>query len=92
MQKLGARTAHYWKLQHMLRATGTDAVSAFDDGALSSEDWAAMVERCRGCQWVRGCRAFVGQQAQKGTVACAPAPCRNHAKLNRLRAAYPEVA
>lgn len=92
MQKLGPRKPHYWKLQKMLRATGADAVAAFDDGALSSEDWAGMVERCRGCLWVGGCEAFLDRQNGASGPVRAPDPCRNSAKVNALRAIYPEVA
>lgn len=92
MHRLGPLKQHYWKLQDMLRATGADAVSAFDDGALSSEDWAEMVAQCRGCQWTRGCKAFLAGLAGARRTVRAPDHCRNRAKVNALRAHYPKVA
>jgi len=92
MHRLGPLKQHYWNLLNMLRATGADAVSAFDDGALSSEDWAEMVAQCRGCHWTKGCKAFLAQQANARQTVPAPDHCRNRAKVNALRALFLKVA
>lgn len=60
---LGATKLHYWRVQRMARANGTDLVGAAAHGALSQEDWAAMVHRCRGCKWTDGCRRWLSHPA-----------------------------
>lgn len=92
MRPLGPRISHYWKLQNMLRATGTDAAQAFDQGDLTPERWAQLVETCRGCAWTGGCQDFMTQARLSGQNADAPRQCRNRKALDALRAAYPEVA
>ena len=58
-QPLGETKDHYWLVQRMARANGTDLVRAAEDGALSQEDWAAMVHRCRACKWAEGCKRWL---------------------------------
>ena len=58
-QPLGKTNEHYWRVQRMARANGTDLVRAAEDGALSQEDWAAMVHRCRACKWAEGCKRWL---------------------------------
>lgn len=89
---LGPRNSHYWKLQQMLRVVGADAAAAFDDGELSSEEWAGMVETCRGCDWVAGCSRYMARQRLEGAQDEAPETCPNADILSSLRKSYPEVA
>lgn len=89
---LGPRRDHFWKLQNMLRVTGTDAVGAFSQGQLSPEDWAGMVETCRGCNWVTQCSRYMARERLEGRVREAPSDCPNERILTNLRRTYPEVA
>ncbi|MDO6584802.1 DUF6455 family protein [Salipiger sp. 1_MG-2023] len=80
---LGARTDHYWLVQRMARANGTDLAAASDDGHLTQEQWAAMIERCRGCAWVQGCQRWLDQPEQ--ALRDTPANCGNRAHFADLR-------
>lgn len=75
VKPLGSRRAHFWLLQGMLRRTGADAQSAMDRGDLSSEEWASLVETCRGCDAPCACRRFLDDPAAARTAP--PAYCRN---------------
>ncbi|MDA7429964.1 DUF6455 family protein [Primorskyibacter aestuariivivens] len=92
MRPLGPRLSHFWKLQNMLRVTGTDATEAFDQGDLTQKQWAELVETCRGCQWTGGCNRYMERARLAGHQEDAPPQCRNQEALAALRAAHPEVA
>lgn len=75
---LGDEKVHYWLVQGMARATGIDLVAAMDDGLLSSEAWADVVQRCRGCDWQRdggGCSRWLA--LQEPGAAHVPDTCEN---------------
>ncbi|MFW2544299.1 DUF6455 family protein [Primorskyibacter sp. 2E107] len=82
VRPLGATRAHYWMVQRMAKATGVDLVQAAERAALSQDDWARMVTRCRGCEWVQGCSHWLEQ----GTDALRPCPdgCANQGVFARL--------
>jgi hypothetical protein len=83
MKPLGDPITHFWNVQRMARATGTDLVAAHDTGALSSEDWAGMVTRCRGCEWAEGCQEWLPEHTD-GT-AKAPKGCVNRRIFDALK-------
>ena len=81
---LGDETEHYWLVQRMARASGTDLVEASDTGALTQADWAGMVHRCRGCAWADGCQRWLSQPVD--ALREAPADCLNHDRFAALQA------
>ena len=82
MKPLGARRAHYWLLQGMLKRSGADAQSAFESGELSSEEWAALVESCRGCRAPCACKSFL--EDPHATRQEPPAYCQNAQALAEM--------
>ena len=85
---LGPEIEHYWLVQRMAKATGVDLVEAWDRGLLTSEDWAAIITRCRGCQWVEGCDRYLNVPTE--ATRTAPGPCLNKARLARIKAQLEE--
>ncbi|WP_244503644.1 DUF6455 family protein [Shimia haliotis] len=73
------------KVHKMAKAAGADVVAAADVGALSQEDWAEMVTRCRACTWEQGCVRFLAQGGKEGPVD-VPVDCVNRDQLNALAA------
>lgn len=86
---LGDETEHYWLVQRMAQATGTDLVAAMEDGALSSADWAGMVTRCRGCTWTDGCGHWL-DDPEAGGARPVPQDCENRARFAALAQRYPK--
>ncbi|MAY33388.1 MAG: DUF6455 family protein [Rhodovulum sp.] len=84
MKPLGKPIDHYWKVQDMAKATGTDLVAAWQDGRIGEQEWAGMVERCRACQWVDGCKRWLDQHGDGN--AEPPVDCVNHRRFEHLRA------
>lgn len=74
MKRLGDRTQHYWLAQRMAKTTGTDLVGAYDAGDLSQDQWAEIIEACRGCDWTEGCERWL---AKTESADDAPAGCPN---------------
>ena len=81
-QRLGPEKAHYWLVQRMLKRTGADAVAAFEAGELTSEDWAAMLTRCRTCAAPDKCLRLL--DALDDTGHDAPDYCLNRDALADL--------
>ncbi len=82
MKPLRSQRAHYWLLQGMLRKSGADAVTAFDQGDMSSDDWAQLIESCRSCSAPCACRAFLDDP--NATRAAPPEYCKNAEALEKL--------
>jgi hypothetical protein len=82
-RKLGDESEHLILLRRMAAETGADTVTAFEDGELTSEDWAAALARCRGCDWVGGCRRWLDTPAERPRAV--PRPCANAPLLAELR-------
>lgn len=88
MKPLGDRTEHYWLAQRMAQLTQTDLVAAMAQAELSQEDWAEMVERCRGCNWEAGCNRYVAAHERMAlTEEVAPESCVNKNRFKRLKTA-----
>lgn len=85
MQILGDRNDHFWLVQRMAQATGTDLVAAMERAGLTQEDWASMVDACRGCGWAEGCPRWLDRQ--ENPVDMAPDGCVNRHRFAALRAA-----
>ena len=82
MKPLGDPCRHYWLVQDMARATDVQLVPAFREGRLSAREWAGMVDRCRGCDWVEGCRSWLSQPDRRDAI---PEKCRNRARFALLK-------
>ncbi len=82
MTPLGDLRHHYWLVQRMAQRTGVDLVGAYEEGRIDPEDWAGMVQACRGCEWAEGCAEWLGRKSE---AAAAPKPCCNRARLAMLR-------
>lgn len=80
---LGDTTDHYWRVLRMARANGTDLIAATDQGHLTSDAWAGMVQRCRGCTWADACSHWLNdpEQARRDT----PHECVNRTHFAALR-------
>lgn len=59
MAPKGDPKVHYWHVQRMAKSLGCDMAQVMSEGRLSSEDWMAMVERCRDCQSTCACRRWL---------------------------------
>lgn len=82
-QKLGDTTEHFWLIQRMAKTSGLDLAEAMHQGALDQDDWAAMVNRCRGCAWAEGCHRWLDVVDQRSDSA--PEPCLNRARMMELK-------
>lgn len=72
---LGDEKRHYWLAVEMAQKTGADMQAALETGVLSAQDWAGLVQRCRGCNWAEGCDCWMKDQAVGD--ADVPAACPN---------------
>jgi len=85
LHPLGPEKRHYWLAVTMARKTGADMQRALDDGVISHEDWATLVQRCRGCGWSEGCDHWM--MAQGPDTADVPEACPNAAVFARVLSA-----
>ncbi|UYV38212.1 DUF6455 family protein [Rhodobacteraceae bacterium D3-12] len=83
MTPLGETRKHTLLAQRMARLNGVALVRAVEEGNLSQEAWAAMVQRCRGCKWVKGCERFLEANETPETL---PQNCRNRVQFGVLKA------
>ncbi len=82
---MGEEKRHYWLAKRMATCTGADLQAALDAGEIDHADWAAVVTRCRGCNWVEGCEAWMAEQ-ERG-AADVPQACPNAAVFETVLAA-----
>lgn len=82
-KKLGNEVDHLWLVQRMAKTAQVDLVAAYEAGELTQEDWAAMVERCRGCAWTEGCQDWLSIPDQSAEIP--PEGCLNRARMAALR-------
>lgn len=88
IRPLGEENAHFWLVQRMAKATGVDLVAAWERDLLDSQDWAAIVGRCRGCQWAEGCGHWLDHSGD--VPRDVPDTCLNNTRLERIRARLEE--
>ena len=81
---LGPERAHYWRVLGMAQAVGVDLAEEMAAGRLTQAGWAEMVHRCRGCDWADDCSHWLDARPD---APSAPAPCRNGARFDAMRAA-----
>ncbi|MHA6264999.1 DUF6455 family protein [Arenibacterium sp. CAU 1754] len=82
MEPLGELMKHVRLVSGMAKVTEADLVAAYESGALSQEDWAALVQTCRTCGWANRCEDWLQQTYP---VEEAPKPCLNRARLSALK-------
>lgn len=85
-RRIGPLMTHFRLALRMGRVTGTDLQSAYSAGALSQEDWAELVQSCRGCAWAGKCPDWMDDHAGAEE---APEPCPNRARFAALKAEFP---
>lgn len=90
VKPLGDKNIHLWLAQRMARVTETDLVAAMQQARLSQEDWAAMVEDCRHCDWTEGCKKFLALERHLPEQG-PPDTCRNQERFLALKAALEEI-
>ncbi|MFQ6549524.1 DUF6455 family protein [Aestuariibius sp. 2305UL40-4] len=83
MKPLGDPREHQRLVAGMARANGTDVIGLFAAGKLSSQDWAGMVERCRGCMWAEGCKEWLPDHLDG--AAETPSACLNYTVFDDLK-------
>jgi len=79
---LGSENRHYWMALTMAKRTGADMQRALEDGRISHEDWAELVQRCRGCAWAEGCACWMA--VQEDGLASIPAACPNATTFEKV--------
>ncbi len=89
MPHLGNIMTHFRLVLRMGQTTGADLVHAHRSGKLSQEEWAEMIQFCRGCSSAQDCPEWMDRQA---AGADAPQTCPNRAKFAALKAAQSEQA
>ncbi|WP_170331888.1 DUF6455 family protein [Ruegeria arenilitoris] len=82
MSQLGEIMTHLRLVLRMGRATGTDMVKAHQKGHLTQQDWAEMIQYCRGCSWANKCPDWLDKHE---TVVGAPHTCRNQQRFAALK-------
>lgn len=82
---LGDTMTHYFLASSMAKAAGVDLVAEMAAGRLSHQDWAQMVQKCRGCDWEReggGCARWLALQVPG--EANVPRSCENQPRFAAL--------
>lgn len=82
MRVLGERMAHLRLVCGMAKATDADVVEAFENGELTPEDWAEMVETCRGCEAAEACAHWLADAPHWDN---APGVCLNRKRFANLK-------
>lgn len=82
---LGEEKRHYWLAVTMAQKTGADMQRALEEGVICPQDWATLVQRCRGCGWAEGCDCWMAEQ--EVGAAEVPAACPNAEVFARVLAA-----
>lgn len=90
MKPLGDTKTHFWLAQKMAKITETDLVRAMEKAELTQEDWAEMVNSCRGCDWTNGCERWQESHVEE-TVEKPPTGCVNRDRFLSLKLALEEV-
>jgi len=88
MKPLGRLEEHVLLVKRMARATDVDLCQAYEDGTLSPDAWADLVQTCRGCRWADRCATWLDTHDHQG---CAPQTCVNRARLETVRRAQEEA-
>ena len=82
MQKLGEPMAHVRLMAQMGKAVGVDLAAAHAAGELTQQEWAGMIQSCRGCDWGNQCHDWLDTHQE---IDEAPETCPNRAVFARLK-------
>ena len=74
MHPMGDIRKHFWLTLGMAKHTKVDLGAALKDGKITQEEYAGMVNACRGCDEPEACAHWL-KTADEG--AAPPAYCRN---------------
>ena len=84
LARLGDPNLHFWLTRSIARAVDVNLSEALACGGLSVQVYSEMVTRCRKCQHVETCEAWLA--ASGGSAEAVPPHCPNADLLNRLAA------
>jgi hypothetical protein len=70
-------------MRTMAAEVGADTARAFAEGEIDAQGWGEMVDRCRGCGWVEGCRDWLARPEHRPRDV--PGQCPNARMLRALR-------
>lgn len=59
---MGDTTRHFWLSRSVARTMGLSLTEAMRCGAISADDYARMVDRCRGCALVEACEEWLSSR------------------------------
>lgn len=82
-RRLGRIRDHFWKTIRMAKTLGVDLATHKAQGTLSDQDYAHVVQTCRGCDWAHGCEAWM--KAQSTGRPDVPQSCANYTTWRTLR-------
>ncbi|NOC43795.1 MULTISPECIES: DUF6455 family protein [unclassified Ruegeria] len=89
MTHLGEIMTHLRLVLRMGQTTGTDLAAAYRKGHLKQQEWAEIVQQCRGCSWARDCPEWLERREQ---VEQAPTTCPNRKYFTALKTKQVENA
>ena len=73
---LGNTGVHYWLVQRMAKKCGVDLAKAFTDEEIDPDAWAKMVQKCRACDCVSGCKRLLDENTDE-LLETPPKECLN---------------
>lgn len=83
LRDLGDPARHFFMTRGVARVMGLNLSDKLARGALTPEDYSAMVTRCRGCALIENCEEWLS--AQMGSAAAPPPGCCNSDALMALK-------
>ncbi|WP_302477004.1 DUF6455 family protein [Ruegeria atlantica] len=89
MLHLGEIMTHLRLVLRMGQATGTDMAAAHRNGHLTQQDWAEMIQYCRGCGWANQYPDWLDRHEG---AASAPQTCKNQQRFAALKAMQGKVS
>lgn len=79
---LGSAELHFWLNRSVARAVDVNLSEAMAEGTLTEQGYAAMVTRCRQCQQVEACQAWLAAGCTHDTP---PEFCLNGQEISHLK-------
>ena len=84
IRRLGDPNLHFWLTRSIARAVDVNLSDALACGSLSVQSYSDLVTRCRKCQHVERCEAWLAKHG--GDAQAVPDYCPNANIMNRLAA------
>ena len=82
MQTLGNVRDHFWRVIKMAKANRVNLSDALDEGQITVDEYADMINGCRGCSEVGKCDRLLAAQP---ALAEAPEYCVNRNTFAQLK-------